>query len=292
MGRMSKPVLYVLDGTAALFRAWFAVSGRSAPDGSEVGAVWGLGQWLARVHRRLAPSHVAVVFDAGSWTFRNEIWEDYKANRGEPPEELVPQFELAVALCGAMGCPAFRADGYEADDLMAALARRGREAGISVGLITPDKDVLQLVAPGVSVLDPKELAVVDEDAVVKRFGVRPDQLVDYLALAGDPTDNVPGVRGVGPKTAEVLLREFGSLDALYEGLDRVPALEVRGAKGLAAKLREHEPEARLSRRLVVLDDEAPLVPEVRRLSDLRWRTDVPDSAEFFSAMGFGDPLAS
>ena len=121
---MARATLHVLDGTAALFRAWFSVNARAAPDGVEIGAGWGFGQWFAKVLRRLQPTHVAVVFDAGTWTFRNEIWPDYKANRGEPPEELVPQFDLALDLCTALGCASFRKDGFEADDLMATLARR------------------------------------------------------------------------------------------------------------------------------------------------------------------------
>lgn len=284
----ARPTLHVLDGTAALFRAWFSVNARQAPDGTEVGAVWGLGNWLAKVLRRLRPTYVAVVFDAGTWTFRNEIWPDYKANRGEPPEELLPQFDLSLELCAALGCPAFRTDGYEADDLMAALTRRGRAAGLEVALLTPDKDVLQLVTDGVYVIDPKELTRVDETSILKRFGVTPGQLVDYMALAGDPTDNVPGVPGVGPKSAQALIAEFGSLDALYEGLDRVPELEIRGAKSLATKLETSKDEAELSRRLVRLDDEAPLNPEVSKLGDLRLR--VPeDASRFFDRVGFMNP---
>ena len=281
--------LHILDGTAALFRAWFSVNGRSAPDGTEVGAVWGLGQWLSKVLRRLSPTHVAVVFDAGTWTFRNEIWPDYKANRGETPEELVPQFDLSMDLCTALGCPAFRTDGYEADDLMAALARRARTAGLDVALLTPDKDVLQLIADGVYAVDPKELTRIDADAVHERFGVAPHQLVDYLALAGDPTDNVPGVPGVGPKSAQALLAAFGSLDALFADLDRVSSLEIRGAKSLAAKLAAGKSDAELSRRLVRLDDDAPLNPTVSRLGDLR-RTVPEDPSAFFARVGFMNPL--
>lgn len=287
---MSRAVLHVLDGTAALFRAWFSVDARPAPDGVEVGAVCGLGSWLGKVLRRTRPTHIAVVFDAGPWTFRNEIWPDYKANRGEPPDELVPQFDLALDLCVALGCPTFRTDGYEADDLMATLARRAVGAGLGAALVTPDKDVLQLVSDAVCVLDPKDLAVVDAAAVKERFGVDASQLVDYLALAGDPTDNVPGVRGVGPKTAQVLIAAFGSLDALYEDLDRVATLDVRGAKTLGDKLREHEDDARLSRRLVVLDDEAPVEPEIRTLGDLRFRGVAADAARFFTRVGFESPL--
>ena len=289
---MSRTVLHVLDGTAALFRAWFSVTERPAPDGVEVGAVWGFGQWLGKVVRRTRPTHLAVVFDAGMWTFRNEIWPDYKANRGEPPDDLVPQFDLAYDLCVALGFPSFRTDGYEADDLMATLARRAVGAGLEAALVTPDKDVLQLVSDAVCVLDPKELDAIDGPMVKERFGVEASQLVDYLALAGDPTDNVPGVKGVGPKTAQALIAAFGSVDGLYEDLDRVATLDVRGAKGLGDKLREHEEEARLSRRLVVLDEEAPMEPEIRTLGDLRLRG-TPDGADrFFSRVGFPSPLDS
>ena len=283
--------LEVLDGTAALFRAWFSVPSSRSPGEVEVGATRGLGLWLARFMKARRPTHVAVVFDAGTWTFRNQICSDYKANRGLPPDELEPQFDLSLALCRALGLRAFRSDGYEADDLMATLARRARLAGIDVALVTPDKDVLQLLSPHVQVLEPKRFEPQDAASVQERFGVLPEQLIDYLALAGDATDNVPGIRGIGPRTASALLQAAGSLDALLDDPDQVATLQIRGARTLPQKLRDGRDDALLSRRLVTLCDEAPLNPDIRRLGDLRPQVPDPEArATFFERVGFAPPF--
>jgi DNA polymerase-1 len=281
--------LHVLDGTAALFRGWFGVGSRRSPEGLEVGALAGLAAWLSRALLALQPTHLAVVFDAGTWTFRNEIYDAYKANRGAPPEELVPQFDLAMEMAVRLGCAAVRVPGFEADDLMATLAHRARRAGLDTVLVTPDKDVLQLVGDGVWVADPKDFRLQGEEGVVERMGVRADQLVDYMALAGDPTDHIPGVSGIGPKTARILMGALGSLDALYDDLDRVAELGLRGAPGIRARLEEGRGDAELSRRLARLRDDVPLGEGVRRVGDLRWRGPRGDAGAWFQALGLALP---
>ena len=283
-------MLYVLDGTAACFRAWFSVPPTMAPDGTEVGALSGLASWIARVLRRFHPTYIAIVFDAGTWTFRNEIWPDYKANRGEPPEELVPQLALAPDLVREMGCPAFSLDGHEADDLIATLARRAVQAGLDARLLTPDKDVMQLIDDHVRVVDPKDLEERGPDYVQDKFGVTPAQLGDFLALAGDPTDNIPGIRGIGAKTAQALITALGSLDALLEDPDRAAEVDVRGARTLPDRIREGLDDVRISQRLVKLDEEAPLEPPVSRLGDLRWRPPAAAAeAVLFARLGLRMP---
>ena len=257
----AQPELLVIDATALLFRAYFGMRPRRAPDGTEVGAVFGLAQLVLQIVRREGARRVALVYDAGRTTFRNRIDPRYKAQRGEPPPELVPQFDLALRMGQALGFAAYSVPDYEADDLMATLARVGREEGLAVRLCSVDKDVCQLVrdaGPATRVMDPKTGALCDEAGVRQRMGVPPRQVVDAMALIGDSSDNIPGVRGIGPRAAVALLEAFEHLEGIYADLGRVEALALRGAKGLAQKLAAGREEAFLARRLVQLCDAAPL----------------------------------
>ena len=256
------PELVVIDATALLFRAYFGVRPRVSPRGVEVGAVLGMASFLGQVLRRTRPRHVALVFDAGRTTFRSRIDPRYKANRGEPPDDLVPQFELALHLGEALGFACCSVPDYEADDLMATLARQAGERGAGARLVSVDKDVCQLVrdeaGARVTVEDPRTGTLCDEAGVLRRIGVRPRQAVDAMAMIGDTTDNIAGVRGVGPQQAAALLAAFADLEEIYADLGRVAALPLRGAAGLARKLEEGREEAFLARRLVRLHDEVPL----------------------------------
>lgn len=295
------PELLVVDATALLFRAFFGMQPRYSPAGVPIGAVLGLAQLLSQVVRRRRPRHVALVYDAGRETFRNRIDPRYKAQRGEPPPELVPQFELALRLGQALGFAAYSVPDYEADDLMATLARRAREAGASARLVSVDKDVCQLVrdaAPGVCVEDPRTAEVCDEAGVRQRMGVAPGRVVDAMALIGDSSDNIPGVRGVGPRAAVALLEAFENLEGIYADLGRVEALDLRGARGLARKLEAGRAEAFLARELVRLCDAAP-VDEVAAapgraaapcgpgglLAHTRWHGPRADAAALFDELG-------
>jgi DNA polymerase-1 len=282
--------LHVLDGTAALFRAYYAMEKLTAPDGREVGAVIGLSHSLVRLLRVIRPTHIVSVFDAGAVTFRNDLYPDYKANRGDPPQDLVHQFDLALDVVQALGVRGFRIPGYEADDLMATLAERGRKAGITTVLITPDKDVCQLVGPRVEVMDPKTLERRGPEEVRQRFGVDPGQLADLLALSGDSTDNIPGVSGVGAKTARALVQAFGGLDGIYENLEGVDKLKIRGSAKLAAKLLAEREAVYLYRDLVRLQTEAPLSREAMTLGMLRYRGPTDDADQIFERLGFVGPL--
>jgi len=182
--------------------------------------------------------------------------------------------------------------GYEADDIMATLASRGTKAGIHTVLVTPDKDVGQLVGPQVSMMDPRDFTLQGPAAIKDRLGVVPELVTDLQALAGDSTDNIPGVRGIGPKTAVALIDALGNLEAIMSSVDRVPDLPIRGAKGVASKLEAGRDDVELSLKLVRLHDEVPLPEKLQSLRYLRWRGASADADAFFDRLGFHQPLRS
>ena len=286
--------LLVLDGTALLFRAYYgAKHAFVAPDGTEVAAVLGMCHTVQRMLRWEKPERVAVVFDAGQRTFRNDMDARYKAQRGAPPPDLKPQFELARRAIEHLGLPSWTRPGFEADDLMATLARRSREVGRPCRLMTVDKDLLQLVtdeSPAVVVEDPHSGRVWDSDGVVQRVGVRPEQVVDYMAIVGDSSDNIPGVRGLGPKAARALLEAFGDLDGVYGSLHRVAELSVRGAKTMAPKLEAGRVEAMLARRLVTLVDDVDLGTDDLEAATTWGGPGAEEADGFFEELGFFGPL--
>ncbi len=289
------PTLLVIDGTALLFRVYYGMPGRIAPSGVEVGAVMGVCHQLLGITRRRSEEHIVVVYDAGQETFRNGIDPSYKANRGDPPEDLVPQFDLVKEASAALGFPSLSLVGYEADDLMATLAARAREAGMGARLVAIDKDLCQAVtdeAPAVDICDPKSDALMDAAGVRERLGVDPSQVVDFMALTGDSTDNIKGVKGVGPKAAQALLGAFGSLDGILDNIDRIEFLSVRGAKGLAKKMEAGREDALLARRLVRLDDAVPMgIDRATIAAAGLWRGPQPEAETFFGGLGIRGPLA-
>ena len=293
---MSHPQeVLIIDGTALLFRSYFGGVSVSAPDGTEVGAVMlsctKLGQLVAR-HRS---TRIIVVFDAGQKTFRNDLDARYKANRGAPPDDLIPQFDLIQAASTALGFATHSVPGFEADDLMATLARLCREAGLGARLVTVDKDIAQIVRddpPAIIQEDPYKDRVWNETGVRERMGVPPQQVCALMALVGDSTDNIPGVRGVGPKTAAAKVQHFGSIDRLFESLDEVADLTIRGAKTLGQKLSAAEDDARLALSLVTLRSDAPLGLTAADMEQhSRWSGPLDADADtLFDRMGFHRPL--
>ncbi len=257
----------LIDSMAYIFRAYYSRRDgeRRGPEGQPTGASFGFLDFLLRLLDRESPSHIAAVFDSGPKSFRNEIFPDYKANRDETPADLLPQFAQCEALAAALGLPVYKLDNHEADDILATLALRCSGEGRNVKIISGDKDLAQLVNEQVSVHDPSRNRRFTTRTVPRHFGVRPEQMVDYLALAGDPSDNVPGVRGVGPKTASALLATHANLDAVYDALDSIAELPIRGAKTLGAKLAKHRDSAYLSKELVTLKGDLPLGDEAAEL---------------------------
>ena len=242
---------------AYVFRSFFGMRPMSAPDGTPINAVFGLGMTLQKFLADRQPQLLACCFDAGAHTFRNDLYPAYKANRGEPPADLIPQFDLCRELVARMGIPTVTVPGFEADDLIATLTTQLRDEGHDVVIVSGDKDLAQLLGPGVRIYDLAKDVWWDADGMPGRMGVRADQVVDLLALTGDSVDNIPGVRGVGPKAAAALLQEFADLAAIYDGLDRVAELPIRGARALREKLETGRENAWLSHRLAGVRRDAP-----------------------------------
>jgi DNA polymerase-1 len=244
-----KQELCLVDGSGFIFRAFHGLPMMTRPDGVPVNAVYGFTSMLMKLLTENSASHLAVIFDAGRETFRNKLYPKYKAHRPEPPEELIPQFALIRDAVRAFGVPSIEMKGFEADDLIATYARQAHEAGIKVLIVSSDKDLMQLVRPGVSMLDPLKNRAIGPAEVFEKFGVTPDKVVDVQALAGDPTDNVPGVPGIGIKTASQLIVEYGDLDTLL-----ARAGEIKQPKRREALLNNAE-DARISRELVRLKND-------------------------------------
>ncbi len=274
--------LVLVDGSGFLFRAFHALPPLTRPDGTPVNAVLGFTNMLAKFLKEHTGTHLAVIFDAGRDTFRNRLYPAYKAQRPPPPSELVPQLALVREATRAFAVPAIELADWEADDLIAAYTAAARQAEGRVTIVSSDKDLMQLVGPDVAMLDPIKQRPIGPAEVAERFGVPPEKVVEVQALMGDPTDNVPGVPGIGPKTAADLIRTYGSLEAALAAAPEMPPSKRREA------LLAHAADARLSRQLVLLSRDAPLpVP----LTDLR--LGAPDPAvlaAWLSAQGFRSVL--
>jgi DNA polymerase-1 len=229
------------------------------PDGTPVNAVFGFSNMLAKLLREHVGTHIAVIFDAGRTTFRNRLYEDYKAHRPPPPDDLMPQFDLVRQATEAFGVPAIELPDWEADDLLAAYAKTVTDIGGLVTLVSSDKDLMQLIRPGVEMLDPIKQKPIGPAEVMEKFGVTPDKMIDVQALIGDATDNVPGVPGIGPKGAAQLINEFGDLESV---LAAAPAMKASKRRD---NLIEHAEKARLSRELVTLRTDTPMPLPVDQL---------------------------
>ncbi len=275
--------LYLVDGSGFIFRAFHALPMMTRPDGTPVNAVLGFSNMLLKLLADVKAEAVAVVFDSARLNFRNEFYPDYKAHRPETPEELKPQFALIREATDAFCLPSLELDGYEADDLIATYARLAQEAGRPVTIVSSDKDLMQLVGPGVAMYDPMKNKHIGPDEVFEKFGVQPDKVVDVQALAGDSVDNVPGVPGIGVKTAAQLITEYGDLDTLLANAEKIKQPARR------QKLIEFADQARVSRRLVQLEANAP---QPKPLEDLRVREpDHRKLIDFLKAQGFRSIVA-
>ncbi len=251
--------LILIDGSGYIFRAFHALPPMTRPDGTPVNAVFGFAQILERFLSQNVSTHIAVIFDTARTTFRNEIYAAYKAHRPEPPEELVPQFALIREATEAFGVCRVELPGYEADDLIAAYAKAFEAQGGRVTIVSSDKDLMQLIRERVIMLDPIKQKPIREPEVLEKFGVAPNKVAEVQALAGDATDNVPGVPGIGVKTAASLLAEYGDLETLL-----ARAGEIKQPKRRELLL-THAEQARISLRLVTLDENAPLPCPIEEL---------------------------
>ena len=271
--------LHLIDGSAFIFRAYHALPPLTRKsDGLPIGAVSGFCNMLHRYvegnHGPDAPTHVAVIFDKGSHTFRNELYDQYKANREDMPEDLRPQIPLTRQATEAFNIACKEKEGFEADDIIATLAVQARMAGGRVTIISSDKDLMQLVGDGVEMLDAMKNRRIDREGVFEKFGVYPERVVDVQALAGDSVDNVPGAPGIGVKTAALLINEYGDLDTLLARAEDIKQPKRRQT------LIEHADQIRLSRDLVRLDERTPLD---FTLDDLEVRDPDPETLMAFLA---------
>ena len=275
--------LHLIDGSAFIFRAYHALPPLTRKsDGLPVGAVSGfcnmLNRYIEDIDGPDAPTHVAVIFDYSSESFRNKIYDGYKANRPPAPEDLVPQFPLTREATKAFNIACEEMEGFEADDMIATLATRARDAGGRVTIISSDKDLMQLVGDGIEMYDAMKNKSIDREGVFEKFGVYPDRVIDVQALAGDSVDNVPGAPGIGIKTAAMLINEFGDLDELLRRSDEIKQPKRRQA------LTDNEEQIKLSRELVTLDCNTPLKFD---LEDLEFNAPVPDQLlDFLAKMEF------
>ncbi|HVC36869.1 MAG TPA: DNA polymerase I, partial [Gammaproteobacteria bacterium] len=267
-----KPLVLV-DGSSYLYRAFYALPPLSNSRGQPTGAVRGVAAMLNKLQAEHAPERIAVVFDARGKTFRDELFKEYKANRPSMPDDMSLQIEPLHALVKALGFPVLQISGVEADDVIGTLAKQAADAGQAVLISTSDKDMGQLVNEHVTLVNTMTGTLLDRDGVKQKFDVWPEQIIDYLALVGDSSDNIPGVSGIGPKTAAPLLAHFGTLEALYQRLDDIPRLAIRGAKQLPEKLRSQREQAMLSRQLAIIRCDVPLPVKPQ---DLTMR--MPDTA--------------
>jgi len=253
--------LYLVDASAYVYRAFHAIPFLSTSRGVPTNAVYGFVTMMLKLLRTERPSHLAVVFDAPGPTFRDQLFPAYKANREAMPDELAPQLPLVRRAVAALRLPVVEEPGVEADDVIGTLAARAAAAGSEVVIVTGDKDFQQLVGPHVSLLDTMRDKRTGEAEVRERYGVEPARWVDIVALMGDAIDNIPGIHGVGEKTAAALIRHGGTLEAVLADPDTVESSGVRGAKGLAARIRDHAAQARLARDLATIRCDLPLPHE-------------------------------
>ena len=245
--------LYLIDGSSYIFRAFFGVRQQlSTSNGFPTNALYGFINMLQKVIRDEKPDYLVVAFDSPDKTFRHKIYPNYKANRDAPPEELSRQFPYFEPLVKAYGLSSIRRPGFEADDIIGTLAKKGQQKGLDIVIVSGDKDMMQLISPHIYMLDTMKNKKFMDKEVVEKFGVQADKVVEVMGLMGDSSDHIPGVKGVGPKTAAELIRKFGSIEALYKRIDEVEKKNVK------EKLERDKENAFMSRELVSIDTEMDL----------------------------------
>jgi 5'-3' exonuclease len=280
-------VLYLVDASVFIFRAYYSVPIEFVDrDGNPVNAVHGFARFLGDLLERESPGHIAVAFDESlEQSYRNEIYPAYKANREPAPAELKRQFGLCREVVRALGLADYGSSRYEADDIIGTLATRARAVGQPVTIVSRDKDLTQLVGPSDVYWDAVADVRYAYDDIEERFGVRPERMADFLALMGDAVDNIPGVPGVGRKTAATLLKHFDTLPGVYENLAAIPKLKFRGAAFVAQSLQEHREAAFLSRQLTAIACDMPLDARPDELE--RRPPDLAAVEGFYERLGFG-----
>ena len=272
------PRLFLVDGSSYIFRAFFALPPLTNSAGLPTNAIYGFINMMLRFIKQHHPQYLAVVLDAGRETFRNELFADYKGNRPEAPPDLIPQFPYVRKALQALNVSLLELQGYEADDLIATLCNTLSSKDYELIVVSSDKDLMQLVTDGVKLLDSAKDRWIGAQEVKAKFGVEPEKIVDVMGLMGDAVDNIPGVKGIGEKTAIALIQQFGSLENLFEHLDELEKTKLRGVARIRTALEVGKRAAFLSRNLATARTDVPIHvtidqlvfrnPDANRLRDL------------------------
>ncbi len=288
-----RPTVVVIDGTSMLHRAFHSMGAIRSPNGTDVGATVGVANQITRLIQRSRSLHFAFAFDVSRQTFRTELAPSYKAHRPPLPDALRVQRPLVEEMVRAMGFVTLSKEGFEADDVMATLSTKARSQGLNTWLVSPDKDLYQLVTdsdPSVRIYDTMKKRIMGEERIFEKLGVPAQASIDYFAMVGDGADNIPGIRGVGPKAAATLLTAFGKLENIYQNLDKIPGIPLRGAKGLVRKLEEGRDDAKLAKALVTLRHDVPIDDTDGLDIVLKWKGPTPVAQVFFQQLGYMRPL--
>jgi DNA polymerase-1 len=260
--------LYLIDGSSYIFRAYFALK-KQLPHPNSSGlythAIYGFTTMIQRFLKEYQPEMLAVVLDAGRETFRNEIYHEYKSNRPEAPADLIPQFPYFRKVLEAMNIRTLELEGFEADDIIATLAKKFSSHETGVVIVSGDKDLMQLVGDTTRMLDTMKSRWIGVEEVKEKFGVEPDQVVEVMGLMGDPTDNIPGIKGIGEKTAIPLIQKFQNLENLFDHLDDLDRVGIKSSARVRKALMEGKEEALMSRKLATVRTDVPIHVELEEL---------------------------
>lgn len=261
----SRPRLFLVDGSSYIFRAYFAIPPLINSNGLPINAILGFTNLLLKFLKQQRPEYVTVALDAGRETFRHEMFADYKGNRPEAPADLIPQFPYFRKVLDGLNVQSLELAGYEADDIIATLCDRLADEDCELVVVSSDKDLMQLVSDSVKILDSGKDRWIGAAEVQEKFGVAPAKVIEVMGLMGDAVDNIPGVKGIGEKTAIALIRQFQTLENLFEHLPEVEKMKLRGAARLRKLLAEGKEAALLSRRLATVKRDVPLEVQFEQL---------------------------
>jgi len=282
------PRLFLIDGSSYIFRAFFAIPPLSNAAGLPTNAIFGFTNILLKLLKQHRPEYVVVALDAGRETFRNDMYAEYKSNRPEAPAELIPQFPYFRKVLDVLNLPLLELPGYEADDIIATLCGAMSGKGCEVIVVSSDKDLMQLVTDGIRLLDSAKDRWIGAEQVREKFGVAPEQVIEVMGLMGDPVDNIPGVKGIGEKTAIALIQQFQTLENLFDHLAEVEQMKLRGAARVRNILAEGKQAAYLSRDLATVKRDVPID---MGLESLRARSpDIDKARILFTELGFTNLL--
>jgi DNA polymerase-1 len=280
------PRLFLIDGSAYIFRAFFAIPPLKNSTGLPTNAILGFTNILLKFLKQYKPEYVAVALDAGRETFRNQMFADYKDNRPEAPALLIPQFPYFRKILDALSLPLLELAGYEADDIIATLCERLSGQGCELVVVSSDKDLMQLVTDGIKLLDSAKDRWIGKAEVNEKFGVAPEQVIEVMGLMGDAVDNIPGVKGIGEKTAIALIQRFHNLENLFAHIDELEQMKLRGAAQVRQNLLKEKDLAFLSRDLATVKRDVPVNVELEQLK--RAGFDIEKVRTLFTELEFAN----